>query len=74
MLGSRWARLVPMVVLLQFGVGLTNLLMLAPVALQLLHLFVADLLWIMLTLFVVTALEAPAVAKSPAPVSDAQPL
>jgi heme A synthase len=73
-LGSRWARLVPMVVLLQFGVGVTNLLMLAPVVLQLLHLFVADLLWITLTLFAVTALEAPAVAKSPQPVSGAQPL
>jgi heme A synthase len=74
MLGSGWARLVPMVVLLQFAVGLTNLLLLAPVLLQLVHLLVADLLWITLILFAATALEASAVAKSPAPVSGAQPL
>jgi heme A synthase len=73
-LGSRWARRVPLVVLLQFGVGVTNLLMLAPVMMQLLHLFVADLLWITLILFSANALEASAVAKSPVPLSDAQPL
>lgn len=73
-LGSGWARLVPLVVLLQFGVGLTNLLMLAPVVLQLMHLLVADLLWITLILFAAVGLEASAVAKSPVTVSEAQPL
>jgi heme A synthase len=59
-LESRWARLVPALVLVQFGVGLTNLLLLAPVTLQLLHLLIADLLWVALVLFTVTALAQPA--------------
>ena len=73
-LGSRWARLVPLVVLLQFGVGVTNLLMLAPVLLQLLHLLVADLLWITLILFSATALESSAIARSPVQASEAPSL
>ena len=33
-----------------FGMGMTNVLFLAPVWLQIAHLFVADLLWILLVL------------------------
>jgi heme A synthase len=33
-----------------FGVGMTNVLFLAPVWLQIAHYFVADLLWILLVL------------------------
>jgi cytochrome c oxidase assembly protein subunit 15/protoheme IX farnesyltransferase len=47
-------RLVAMV-WLQLAVGLVNLLMLAPVALQLLHLLFADLLWISLVLLCASA-------------------
>jgi heme A synthase len=44
----------------QLAVGATNLLLLAPTALQLVHLFVADLLWIAAVLFTARALAAPA--------------
>ena len=36
--------------ILQVGVGLLNLLLLAPIAMQLVHLFLADALWIALVL------------------------
>lgn len=58
-LQTPWSRAVSSLVLIQLGVGLTNLLMLAPTALQLLHLLVADLLWIALVVFTATALAAP---------------
>jgi len=41
-----WGRVVTSLVLLQLGIGLTNLFLLAPTAMQLAHLLVADLLWI----------------------------
>jgi heme A synthase len=62
-LETRWARLVPALVLAQLGVGLTNLLLLAPVGLQLAHLLMADLLWIALVLFGATALAARTPAR-----------
>jgi heme A synthase len=40
---------------LQLAAGLVNLLMLAPVAMQLLHLLFADLLWISLVLLCASA-------------------
>ncbi|UCF39348.1 MAG: COX15/CtaA family protein [Acidobacteriota bacterium] len=43
--------------LLQLGVGIVNLLLLAPVGLQLLHLFVADLVWITTIVMAATAVE-----------------
>src|ERR1043166_9101337 len=55
---SPWGRAVTSLVLLQLVVGLTNLLLLAPTALQLAHLLVADLLWIALVLSTVNALAA----------------
>ena len=45
--------------LLQLAIGAANLGMLAPVALQLVHLLVADLLWIALVLFGAAALADP---------------
>jgi heme A synthase len=42
-----------LVVLLQLGAGVLNLVLLAPVAMQLVHLLLADLVW--LSLVVVTA-------------------
>jgi cytochrome c oxidase assembly protein subunit 15 len=53
---SAWARGVIGLVLLQLGVGIVNWLLLAPTALQLVHLFTADLLWISVVLFGATAL------------------
>jgi len=58
-LQSPWSRALSSLVLVQLGVGLTNLLMLAPTALQIVLLFVADLLWITLVIFSASALTAP---------------
>ncbi|MGH9940817.1 MAG: COX15/CtaA family protein [Pyrinomonadaceae bacterium] len=46
-------------VLTQFAAGLLNVALLAPIWLQLVHLLLADLLWIALTLFAATALAEP---------------
>jgi cytochrome c oxidase assembly protein subunit 15/protoheme IX farnesyltransferase len=54
-LGQRWGRLVTGIVALQLMVGLSNLLLLAPIPLQLAHLLVADLLWITVVLFAESA-------------------
>jgi heme A synthase len=53
-----WGRTLTTLVLVQLVVGLTNLLLLAPMALQLIHLLVADLLWIAAVLFSADALAA----------------
>ena len=45
---------------LQLGLGFLNVLLLAPVWMQMIHLLVADLLWIAFVLFGATALAAPA--------------
>ncbi len=42
-------------VLAQWAVGVTNILLLVPVEVQLIHLFVADLIWISLVLYTVEA-------------------
>jgi heme A synthase len=53
-----WGRRLTTLVLLQLAVGLSNLLLRAPTPVQLVHLFVADLLWLTLVLFTATALTA----------------
>ena len=45
--------------LLQMAAGIVNILLLAPVWMQILHLLIADLLWVALVLMVLEA--APAV-------------
>lgn len=50
-----WGRAVTGLVMLQLGVGVLNLLMLAPTALQLAHLLVADGLWIATVIFAADA-------------------
>lgn len=47
-------------VLAQWGIGLLDLIRLAPVGLQLLHLLTADLTWIALVLCIANRLETPA--------------
>jgi heme a synthase len=54
-----WSRVLGGLVLIQLGVGFTNLLLLAPTVLQIAHLLVADLLWITLVVFSATALTTP---------------
>lgn len=48
--GKRRASVLAVLAILQVGVGLLNLLLLAPIAMQLVHLFLADALWIALVL------------------------
>jgi heme A synthase len=55
----RAANATTLLVFVQLAVGLINLGLLAPVALQLLHLLLADLLWIAAALLVDRAAPAP---------------
>lgn len=52
----RFARSIVLVFAIELGAGLTNLVLLAPLWMQLLHLLLADLLWINLVLLTVSAL------------------
>jgi heme A synthase len=62
----QWARLLQVAVGLQILLGLTNWILLAPVWMQLVHLLVADLVWITLVLLCAFALQhAPVPADSP---------
>jgi heme A synthase len=58
-----WVRrsmlLVTALVLVQLGVGLLNVALLAPIWLQIVHLLLADLLWIAIVLLVASALASP---------------
>lgn len=45
---QRWARWLSLAVLVQIALGFVNLALLAPVPVQLLHLLIADLLWMVL--------------------------
>lgn len=52
----RFARLLSVLVAVQLGAGFINVLLLAPVWMQLLHLLLADLVWIVLILLMATVL------------------
>jgi cytochrome c oxidase assembly protein subunit 15 len=54
----RWAWAAAALALLQVGLGLLNMVLLAPVWMQILHLLVADTLWIALVLLAVRSLAA----------------
>ena len=56
---SRAANLVLGLLVLQIGVGVANVSFLAPVPLQLVHLLLADLVWIALIVLAATALAVP---------------
>lgn len=56
-LARRLVRLVQLFVAAQIAAGFINLLLLAPVAMQLLHLLLADLVWISLVMLSATTLE-----------------
>ncbi len=62
-------------VVAQIGVGLVNVTLLAPIALQLVHLLLADAVWIALVLLAVeTRAQSPAMSRNgPAPTSDVPP-
>ena len=83
----RFSRAVTLLFALQFGVGLANVTLLAPIGMQIIHLLMADATWIALVLMAWEALYAPrpavALASSPqspimsrngpAPMSDVPP-
>jgi heme A synthase len=60
----RLARGVIALFFVQLGVGTVNLLLLAPVAMQLVHLLLADLVWLSVVLLAAAALAAPAEAAA----------
>ncbi|MEO8274980.1 MAG: COX15/CtaA family protein [Thermoanaerobaculia bacterium] len=60
-----WARRLKTLVVFQFAVGVTNLALLAPVPLQLVHLFLADLVWIAAVLMLDNARRLPSAALPP---------
>lgn len=56
-IARRFARIVQLLVAGQIAAGVINLLLLAPVFMQLLHLLLADFVWISLVLFAASKLE-----------------
>jgi heme A synthase len=65
-------RLVTVLILVQLGAGLLNVLLLAPIRLQLVHLLLSDALWITLVLFSVSRLTASALKNRSAESPSAQ--
>ena len=53
---KRMARRLAGLVLLQFGLGAVNIILLTPVSMQIIHLLVADLIWIVLVLLTAESL------------------
>ncbi len=51
---KRWGRLLAVCIFAQLAIGIINIALLAPIPIQLLHLLVADLLWIVLMRLVAT--------------------
>ena len=66
----RLAGLAGGLLVLQLGLGVTNVLLLAPVWLQLVHLLVADLVWIVFVLLGAAALEETAPVTTSAPLAS----
>jgi cytochrome c oxidase assembly protein subunit 15 len=65
-LAKKASRAALILALTQWTLGLVNLSLLAPIPLQMLHLFVADLLWLSLSLVAIAAFSLP---SPPAPTS-----
>ncbi len=71
---ARLARAAGALVLVQWSAGLLNLLLLAPAWLQLVHLLLADLVWIAAVLLAASVLALPAGRPAPAEPGAAEPL
>jgi heme a synthase len=54
----------------QLLIGVVNVALLAPIFMQIIHLFMADLVWVALVLAAAAALGAPAAARAPAVVAE----
>ncbi len=53
-----WSNAVVLIVFTQMFIGIANIFLLTPLAMQMLHLFVADVLWLAFVLFAATATES----------------
>jgi protoheme IX farnesyltransferase len=67
------ARLTVLLFAMQMVVGVVNLVLLAPIWMQLIHLLVADLYWVSLVVLAATALSEPARERAAAPDAPAAP-
>jgi heme A synthase len=67
----RFARLIVVLVVVQLVAGFVNVILLAPVWMQLVHLLLADLLWIATVLLGAAALSRPALVEQPANLAPA---
>ena len=56
----RWARAIVLLFAVQLAAGALNVLLLAPIWMQIVHLLLADLVWITLVLLTASVLSAPA--------------
>jgi heme A synthase len=54
----------------QLLIGVVNVVLLAPILIQIIHLFMADLVWIALVLAAAEALGAPATSRAPVAVAE----
>lgn len=63
----RWGRIAQLLVATQIAAGFVNLILLAPLWMQVVHLFLADSVWIALLLASANALAAPAVEPAAMP-------
>ncbi len=54
----------------QLLIGVVNVALLAPIYMQIIHLFMADLVWVALVLAAAAALGAPATTRAPAAVAE----
>lgn len=66
-LAKRWARIAQLLVAAQVAAGFLNLVLLAPLWMQAMHLFLADSVWIALLLVGATALAAPEAGEAALP-------
>ena len=63
-LTKRMSRMLTVFYLVQLGVGAVNVILLAPVWLQMAHLLLSDLVWITLVLLTSSVLAEPALVES----------
>jgi len=64
---QRWARIAQLLVATQIAAGFVNVILLAPLWMQVVHLFLADSVWIALLLVGANALAAPAAEEAALP-------
>ncbi len=70
---QRWGNALKLMVLAQWGAGVVNVALLAPVWMQLLHLLLADVTWVALILLSAAALAAPEPQRAEPPLAATVP-